>query len=346
MASYEHNEKSRTWSVRFRLIEKGFEKNKRLSGFPTKKAAEDAYHDFMIEYKMRNGEADRETAMTMTFAQLVHLYLTDIKTRLKASTVHTKEHALKKHLLPKFGNKPVNMITPYEATLYFNSLPSKQNSIKIYYHTFACVLGYGEKMFDLPNISRKIILSTKDDKVEMRIWTPEQYRAFEDLLPQEIWKLYFRTLYIGGLRKGEACALTWGDIHDDGIQVKKTYSMGKITEPKTKTSVRFVSMPKDYIERLRAIRGKAKDTDLIFFAYAFYHEPYVVLDKYSALAHVPSIRVHDLRHSCASLLLSKGLSIVAVSKRLGHSNVTTTLNTYAHLMPREQDILSDVFEGF
>ena len=53
-------------------------------------------------------------------------------------------------------------------------------------------------------------------------------------------------------------------------------------------------------------------------------------------ANVKKIRIHDLRHSCASLLLSKGVSIVAVSRQLGHANVTQTLNTYAHLMPDDQ----------
>ena len=53
-------------------------------------------------------------------------------------------------------------------------------------------------------------------------------------------------------------------------------------------------------------------------------------------ANVKKIRLHDLRHSCASLLLSRGVSIVAVSRQLGHANVTQTLNTYAHLMPDDQ----------
>ena len=53
-------------------------------------------------------------------------------------------------------------------------------------------------------------------------------------------------------------------------------------------------------------------------------------------AGVKKIRIHDLRHSCASLLISRGVSIVAVSRQLGHSNIEQTLNTYSHLMPDDK----------
>ena len=63
--------------------------------------------------------------------------------------------------------------------------------------------------------------------------------------------------------------------------------------------------------------------------------------KYEDLAGVKHIRVHDLRHSHASLLINKGQNILIVSKRLGHSDITQTLNTYSHLMPNTQkDIIA------
>ena len=61
-------------------------------------------------------------------------------------------------------------------------------------------------------------------------------------------------------------------------------------------------------------------------------------------ANVKVIRIHDFRHSHASLLLSNGVSVVAVAKRLGHSNIEQTLNTYAHLMPKEDDLLIEILQ--
>lgn len=68
-------------------------------------------------------------------------------------------------------------------------------------------------------------------------------------------------------------------------------------------------------------------------------------DKAIAAAGVPRIRIHDLRHSCASLLISEGISIVAVSHRLGHKNIEQTLNTYSHMMPRDNDKMLAALEG-
>ena len=60
-------------------------------------------------------------------------------------------------------------------------------------------------------------------------------------------------------------------------------------------------------------------------------------DRYSALAGVKKIRIHDFRHSHAFLLLSFGVPITVISQRLGHSDINMTLNTYSHLMPRDED---------
>ena len=60
-------------------------------------------------------------------------------------------------------------------------------------------------------------------------------------------------------------------------------------------------------------------------------------DRYSALAGVKKIRIHDFRHSHASLLLSFGVPITVISQRLGHSDINMTLNTYSHLVPRDED---------
>lgn len=57
------------------------------------------------------------------------------------------------------------------------------------------------------------------------------------------------------------------------------------------------------------------------------------------------IRIHDLRHSHASLLISQGVSIVAVSKRLGHADVKETLNTYAHLLPKDTELIDNILDN-
>ena len=69
------------------------------------------------------------------------------------------------------------------------------------------------------------------------------------------------------------------------------------------------------------------------------------LISWCTLGNVSRIRVHDLRHSCASLLIHKGVSIVAVSKRLGHTSIEQTLNTYSHMLPDDQKMILETLEN-
>ena len=70
-----------------------------------------------------------------------------------------------------------------------------------------------------------------------------------------------------------------------------------------------------------------------------YTSDFEFMVKYSEISGVKRIRIHDLRHSCASLLIHKGVSIVAVSRHLGHTTIEQTLNTYSHMMPDDRTMI-------
>lgn len=135
-------------------------------------------------------------------------------------------------------------------------------------------------------------------------------------------------------------ALTVGDINFEKgtINIDKSYQRIKgedvITEPKTPKSIRVVEMPPQLIEIIKEYitkMFKPKMDSRLFNCtkYTFEHS----MKYYSAKANVKRIRIHDLRHSHASLLIHLGISPIAVSRRLGHEKVETTLNTYSHLYP-------------
>ena len=153
----------------------------------------------------------------------------------------------------------------------------------------------------------------------------------------------FQTLYYTGLRIGELLALQIQDIDFDKkiLTVNKSLQRIKkrdvITEPKTPKSNRKISLPKfllidlkDYIESM----GEVAKTDRLFPVNKHFFEN----EKTRAIkaSGMPHIRLHDLRHSHASLLIELGFSPVAVAERLGHEKVTTTLNIYGHLFPGKQ----------
>lgn len=133
-----------------------------------------------------------------------------------------------------------------------------------------------------------------------------------------------------GMRLGEILALQWSDILPDGIHISTTLYKGKRTETKTASSRRVVPMPRlDLARTSRWVFPSKKGATLC---------PRTLHKTFKGIlrrAGLPSIRFHDLRHTCASLLLSAGHSVRAVASLLGHSDPAITLRTYAHVMPND-----------
>ena len=157
----------------------------------------------------------------------------------------------------------------------------------------------------------------------------------------------FEMLYWCGIREGELLALTKSDFdfRKRQVRINKTYHRSHrtdvITPPKTKQSIRTVSMPaflceeiEDYFSTLYDL----EDADRVFpVTKSFlYHE----MNRGAAASGVPRIRVHDLRHSHVSLLIHMGYSAVAIAKRVGHKSIDITYR-YAHLFPSVQDEISN-----
>ena len=117
----------------------------------------------------------------------------------------------------------------------------------------------------------------------------------------------------------------------------------EITSPKTEKSIRKVAIPhflyNEIQEWMKMLYGLEHD-DLLF-EFNSNHTLNGVLDRSAEKAGVKRIRVHDLRHSHASLCIESGISILLLSERLGHENIETTLNTYSHLYPNKQATLAN-----
>lgn len=152
------------------------------------------------------------------------------------------------------------------------------------------------------------------------------------------------TLYYSGMRKGELLALTWPDLEftNNTINIDKNNYYGEITTTKTKSSTRKIIMPKFVMNLLHAIFLKInpKMNYFVFGEFTSAISPTGLrtrYEKYVKISGVKQIRIHDFRHSHASYLINNGSIPSVVAKRLGHSNVATTLNTYSHLYPSTEE---------
>lgn len=184
---------------------------------------------------------------------------------------------------------------------------------------------------------------------EMNFWTKEEYLKFSEAMMDKPRSYYvFEMLYWCGIRSGELLALTPADFdfQKQTVTISKTFHRSKgrdiITSPKTKKSNRTIKMPlflceemQEYIKMLYNIQPDER----LFTVTKSYlnHE----MERGAKQARVKKIRVHDIRHSHASLLIELRFSSLEIANRLGHEKVETTLNTYAHLYPNKQTKLAD-----
>ena len=188
-------------------------------------------------------------------------------------------------------------------------------------------------------------------KKEMQFYTYEEYIQFSSVIQDIEHKVFFDILYYCGLRLGEILALTWNDISFTKKEVSITKTLTNkikgqnwtITTPKTKNSIRILPLTENVLNGLKTMLDQVKNNDdniqdKFIFGYVVPYKETTIKrfkDNYIKQSNSKYIRIHDFRHSCASLLINQGASITLVSKYLGHSNISTTLNTYTHLYKSE-----------
>lgn len=331
--------KPRKWRVQLSYKDiTGKTKRKQKRGFNSKKEAQEWERKFLNSLTLTS---------EIKFENLVKAYLKDMSPRLKASTMENKENLIYKHLLPFFKDIKITDITPLVVRRWQSEL-LKTNYSKTYIKTInnqlSAILNYAVKYYQLPQNPVHIAGTIGNKKAdEMNFWTLKEFKQYiaevDDLLPLTVFNL----LYWSGMRIGELLALTPNDFDfiENTIDINKGYTMIKgveyISDPKTPKAKRCIHMPafcmdltKQYINTIY----KLEDTERIFtFPRS---RPGKWMAVYCKKSEVKLIRLHDLRHSHASLLISLDINIKTISDRLGHEHTQTTWDTYGHLYPNKR----------
>ena len=186
----------------------------------------------------------------------------------------------------------------------------------------------------------------------MKIWTQEEYERFSRQIRKPAMKLAFDILFYTGMRSGELLALTPPDILPDRrISISKTFAKVNgqeiFLEPKTPKSRRDISIPdflyKDITAYMSKLYGIGPDDRIFYFTKSALEKE---MKRNAPIAGLEPIRVHDIRHSHASMLIEMGFNALEISERLGHESVKTTLDTYSHLYPDKDQQLADRLNQF
>lgn len=344
------DKKTKKWKFRVYADDVfGNRKQFERKGFTTKKEAQQAE----VEFKL----CDKSDYSKMTFYDLWLEYVDYKKLQLKAQSFRSVENRFKNHILPFFKDYKLNKITnsvylKWQIEIEKKGFKHKYNSSL--HGAMVNILNYAIRFYGLKdniatltgNFKRKTEL-----KKNVNFLTIEEFQKFIDCVDDFVYKTFFETLYYTGLRQGEALALNWNDFKNGYLDIEKTISKEMvdnkhiINTPKTNKSIRQVKLDDELIIKLKQLKKFYQgfvDFNDNWFIFGGLNplSPSTIgrkKDKYCKLAEVKKIRIHDFRHSHASLLLSMNIPITVISERLGHSDINMTLNTYSHMIPKDED---------
>lgn len=321
-------------------------------GFKSPKDARLAEAQMLIE-----AEINKVDLSNPTFEYVAEEYLKWYKKRRKESSYKRVDSVVKKYLIPVFGIKKINDIRNRDITKFHDMIIEKKLSVatnKKIHVVLSAIFNYAIKNeYTTKNPARAVGNFEGKEKKHVAYWTLDEFKSFMNVVDEFNYYVLFMTLYYSGMRKGEALALTWGDLdfENNTIKVDKTKGKTGITTTKTENS-RLIQMPKFVMRLLSQLKAET-DPKMTYVVFGEYKKslPETTItrkfNKWIKTSGVKKIRIHDLRHSHASYLINKNVVISVISKRLGHSNPSTTLNVYSHLYPStEKEAVLDMENDF
>ena len=319
----------------------GNRKQKKKMGFKLQKEAKAYETEFLSKAR---------ATCDMLFSSFISLYMEDCKARLKPTTYAGKEFLINAHVTPFFGNMPLNAITAttirkWQTELIVNPNSYSNTYLKTIHNQVSAIFNFACKYYKLgENPARICGAMGKKNADSMQFWTLDEFRRFiAEVNDKIISETVFNLLFWSGMRSGEMLALTLNDFDFDAktVSINKNYARLKnedlILEPKTPKSKRKIALSPFICDMVKECANKLVDyesSERLFAVTKHYltHE----MRRGCKKSGVKKIRIHDLRHSHASLLIEMGFSPLLISERLGHEDIKTTLQTYSHLYPNKQ----------
>lgn len=250
--------------------------------------------------------------------------------------------------------------------------PSDYLECRNYIESQKAAVGYRNKgIFLLKSVSRfgfdyyelrdharllKTIPLKSTDFKESEVWTPNQFKLFIDHVEHVVYKSYFTFLFYTGVRRSEARAVEKKDIVDGCVSINKSMHQYKneFKSLKTNSSRRRIQLNQHVLEMIAPLLER--DGPLLFGDYEDLSSTSIQRYFSNGIKKcnqhleglgekpIPKIRLHDMRHSHATFLINKGANIVAVSKRLGHSDINMTLKVYTHLLKENEQKIIELLE--
>jgi integrase len=281
---------------------------------------------------------------------------------LRASTLVSYEVHVRRYLIPALGHLCLAELTSREIDAMYAAILDhggveraiSSTTVRRIHATLMSALSYAVRTGTLNRNPAAYVDLPRSPRVEMQSWSAQQLATFLDSITADRQHALFLLLATTGLRRGEALGLRWSDIDRDRSMLRVEQQLVVVGArtmfgpPKSRAGRRIVALSSSLIDALERQqqhqrRDLARDTDDDPSSGLGFTDPdggalspAAVSRRFQQLAkqaNVPVIRLHDLRHTSASLGLASGESLLEVSRRLGHSSISITADVYSHVSP-------------
>jgi integrase len=325
-----------------------------------------------VSEAMKRVLRDQQMGLAITSErQTLTMFLNDwlentVKPKNKQLTYQSYEWIVRTHLVPSLGRLPLVKLTPQKLQAFLNERHTSGLSAATVKHinaTLRAALSQAQRWQLVHQNAAKLVTLPRSVRYEAAILSPDQAKAFLTYLIGHCHEALYTLALTMGLRRGEILGLRWCDVDLENASLEVRHSLERVkgkgvrlSEPKSEKARRVLRIPqicltslvahKSAQEKKRLWAGsKWRDAGFIFTSgIGTPIGPDEISSDFPAIlkaAKLPKVRFHDLRHSCASLLLSLGVSAKLVQETLGHSTYQLTMDTYSHMIPALRNEVAD-----
>jgi integrase len=300
----------------------------------------------------------------ITIRDLCRRWLDDeVAARVRPTTLAGYQLTVEKHIIPRLGNILAQRLIAADVQKWRTELlrDTSPRTSQLALQRLKQVLEWAVSVDLLSRNPASKVKPPNWTPKERTVWTAEEARRFLPASDSDTHRTLWVLALATGLRRGELLGLRWQDVDLDAerLTVRQALVMLKgkaiIQDPKSKTALRSMRLTPDAVAALKAHKVRQAERELAATRWqksglVFTTSVGTALsprnvgrsfEESVARAGVTRIRLHDLRHVNASLDLSTGTSVKAVAARLGHSDPSITLRTYAHVMPHEESAAAE-----
>ena len=339
------------------IIGKRVRKYKSVEG--TKKDAERAMHEYIRELEKGYYVTDSKITISEWIDTWLEVYIIP---NVSPTTLSRYQGMIKRYIKPIIGHMQVQQLNTLAVQAWVNGLkispssgkPMAAATVKHAYHVLKGSMDKAVLAGIIPRSPCIGIMLPKGQKKAAIIYDEEQIKQLIAAAKGTEMELVIDMELCLGLRRGELLGLWWQDIDWEKKQIhiirNRVVVNGKsvVKEPKTENSVRTIDMPDQLVQKLKLHQWACRANQQRLGA-AYTNSDYIIvhpdgkpiypeylsqmLTKLQKKANLPQCRFHDLRHLCATIMLLQGVNVKVAQERLGHKDITTTMNIYSHVLP-------------